>query len=133
MEKLKIKKLSKIFIIILFILSFNFALENKSYAKKEDVLIASSVTNQVKSSFKSKNNDQELDNIAKKILGYIQVVGVGIFLGSIIVYGMKLVTADASQKAEIKQKAILWIAAGFFVFSASKLVQIISEISKGLF
>lgn len=132
MEKLKIKKLSKIFIIILFILSFNFALENKSYAK-EDVLIASSVTNQVKSSFKSKNNDQELDNIAKKILGYIQVVGVGIFLGSIIVYGMKLVTADASQKAEIKQKAILWIAAGFFVFSASKLVQIISEISKGLF
>lgn len=132
MEKLKIKKLFKIFIIILFILSFNFALENKSYAK-EDILIASSVTNQVKSSFKSKNNDQELDKIAKQILGYIQVVGVGIFLGSIIVYGMKLVTADASQKAEIKQKALLWIAAGIFVFSASKIVQIISEISKGLF
>lgn len=132
MEKLKIKKLFKIFIIILFILSFNFALENKSYAK-EDILIASSVTNQVKSSFKSKNNDQELDKIAKQILGYIQVVGVGIFLGSIIVYGIKLVTADASQKAEIKQKALLWIAAGIFVFSASKIVQIISEISKGLF
>lgn len=132
MEKLKIKKLIKIFIIALFILCFNFALENKSYAK-EDILIASSVTNQVKSSFKSKNNDQELDKIAKQILGYIQVVGVGIFLGSIIVYGIKLVTADASQKAEIKQKALLWIAAGIFVFSASKIVQIISEISKGLF
>lgn len=130
-QKIKIQKIILFFIITIICLIINV----KSYAtNKDSIYVASEVVNKVESGFKSSDpNDPELKKISGTILGYIQYIGLAIFVGSIIFYGIQLVSADASKTAEIKDKLILWVIAGVLIMGASQVVQIITDASKPLF
>lgn len=87
-----------------------------------------SIVSKAKGTYKKDINDPELQKITVTILGYIQGVGIAIFLGSIMVFGISWVSASADKKAEIKEKAFLWIIAGVLIFSATKIVEIIVSV-----
>lgn len=87
-----------------------------------------SIVSKAKGTYKKDINDPELQKITVTILGYIQGVGIAIFLGSIMVFGISWVSASADKKAEIKEKAVLWIIAGVLIFSATKIVEIIVSV-----
>lgn len=87
-----------------------------------------SIVSKAKGTYKKDVNDPELQKITVTILGYIQGVGIAIFLGSIMVFGISWVSASADKKAEIKEKAVLWIIAGVLIFSATKIVEIIVSV-----
>ena len=87
-----------------------------------------SIVSKAKGTYKKDINDPELQKITVTILGYIQGIGIAIFLGSIMVFGISWVSASADKKAEIKEKAILWIVAGVLIFSATKIVEIIVNV-----
>lgn len=131
MNNIKTKKIILFFIITIICLIFT----TKVYATNHDSFyLASEVVSKVESGFKTGNpNDPELEKISVKILGYIQYIGLAIFVGSIIFYGMQLVSADAAKTAEIKDKLILWIIAGVLIMGATQIVEIIIDASKPLF
>lgn len=87
-----------------------------------------SIVSKAKGTYKKDINDPELQKITVTILGYIQGIGIAIFLGSIMVFGISWVSASADKKAEIKEKAILWIVAGVLIFSATKIVEVIVNV-----
>lgn len=84
-----------------------------------------SIVDKAKGTYRKESNDQDLKKIVEVILGYIQTVGIAVFLGSIMVFGIRWVSADSAKQAEIKEKAMLWIIAGVLIFSSTKIVEII--------
>lgn len=87
-----------------------------------------SIVSKAKGTYKKDINDPELQKITVTILGYIQGIGIAILLGSIMVFGISWVSASADKRAEIKEKAVLWIIAGVLIFSATKIVEIIVNV-----
>lgn len=95
---------------------------------------ANAIVDLVKGKFSNSGSpDANLEKIVTTILGYIQAAGVGIFLGAIVVYGIKIVSADSAKKAEIKEKLIMWVIAGLLIFAGGSIIKTLLSISSKVF
>ena len=71
-----------------------------------------------------------LSNVGGTFITVFQVVGVGVALIMLIVLAMKYMLASASDKADIKKHAIVYIVGAMILFSASGILGIINNLSK---
>lgn len=95
---------------------------------------SNAIVDLVKGKFSNSGSpDANLEKIVTTILGYIQAAGVGIFLGAIVVYGIKIVSADSVKKAEIKEKLIMWVIAGLLIFAGGSIIKTLLSISSKVF
>lgn len=121
----KSKKLFALIIFLLILISVFFIFSNKSYAN--------SITETASEHYKNEKGDAKLKEIAEPILGYIQYAGVAIFLGAIIYYGIQYVqTPDSTKISEIKERAFMWLIAGFLIFAAPAIVSFVIKLTNDL-
>lgn len=67
-----------------------------------------------------------------KILGWIQAIGVAVALAMLIIIGIRYVSADAGEKAKIKDQAITYVFGAFCIFAAAAILEIIKNITTAL-
>lgn len=77
--------------------------------------------------------DGNIDNLVKKILGYIMYFALGIAVGGVIYIGIKYLMAPANERAELKTSSVR-VVIGVVVISASTAIfSWIAQFVGGLF
>ena len=73
---------------------------------------------------------EKVTDISKNIIGIVQVVGTAAAVVMLVVLGIKYVVASASEKAEIKKSAPIYVVAAVFIFAAVNILAIIQDFAK---
>ena len=73
---------------------------------------------------------ESLNSIGGKILGIIQVIGMGISVIMIIVIGMKYMIASVEEKAKLKETLIPYLIGAILLFGGSNILSIVVRFSK---
>ncbi len=69
----------------------------------------------------------KVTDISQNIIGIVQVVGTAAAVVMLVVLGIKYVVASASEKAEIKKSAPIYVVAAVFIFAAVNILAIIQD------
>lgn len=69
----------------------------------------------------------KVTDISKNIIGIVQVVGTAVAVVMLVVLGIKYVIASASEKAEIKKSAPIYVVAAVFIFAAVNILAIVQD------
>lgn len=77
------------------------------------------------------NIDVEKDAL-NSVLSIIQVIGIAVATIMLIVIAIKYMIASASDRADIKKHAIIYVTGAILLFGASGIVQIIKGFSNNL-
>lgn len=70
---------------------------------------------------------EKVTDISQNIIGIVQVVGTAAAVVMLVVLGIKYVIASASEKAEIKKSAPIYVVAAVFIFAAVNILAIIQD------
>ena len=108
-------KIISILLISLFVL-FGFQIVSNADAGS----MISSFTPNTDSSAASKVNV-----IGQNVVGVIQVVGIAIAVGMLLVLGIKYLRAAPDEKANIKQSSVIYIVGAVVLFAAVNIVKIV--------
>ena len=73
---------------------------------------------------------EKVTDSSKNIIGIVQVVGTAAAVVMLVVLGIKYVVASASEKAEIKKSAPIYVVAAVFIFAAVNILAIIQDFAK---
>lgn len=73
---------------------------------------------------------EKVTEISQNIIGIVQVVGTAAAVIMLVVLGIKYVVASASEKAEIKKSAPIYVVAAVFIFAAVNILAIIQDFAK---
>ncbi len=76
------------------------------------------------------NAAAKVTDISQNIIGIVQVVGTAAAVVMLVVLGIKYVVASASEKAEIKKSAPIYVVAAVFIFAAVNILAIIQDFAK---
>ena len=68
--------------------------------------------------------------IMNQIIGYVQLLGIGIAVVMLLVLAIKYITAAPSDKADIKKSAVVYVVGAVILFGASGLLEIIRGIGE---
>lgn len=68
-------------------------------------------------------NDPKAKGIANNIIGIIQFVAVAIALGMLIIIGIKYITAEPSEKANIKDQSLVYLFGAVLIFAATGILE----------
>ena len=68
---------------------------------------------------------QDEKDALDSVLSIIQVVGISVATIMLIVLGIKYIVASASERAEIKKHAVVYVTGAILMFGASAIVTII--------
>ena len=63
--------------------------------------------------------------IGQNVVGVIQVVGIAIAVGMLLVLGIKYLRAAPDEKANIKQSSVIYIVGAVVLFAAVNIVKIV--------
>ena len=77
-------------------------------------------------------NSKKLEDIAEKILGFIQVIGTVVSVVGLMAIGIKYMLGSVEEKSEYKQTMIPYVIGAILVFSGSTIPQIIYQIAKNI-
>lgn len=77
-------------------------------------------------------SDQRATNIANTIIGLIQFIGVAIALGMLIIIGIKYITAEPSEKANIKDQSLVYLFGAILIFAATGILEAVKGLVKNL-
>ena len=73
---------------------------------------------------------QKLQNMAEKILGVIQIIGIVVSVMMLIVIGIKYMLGSVEEKAEYKETLKPYLIGAFLVFSVTTIPQIIYKLAQ---
>lgn len=73
----------------------------------------------------------ELKNIINAVLGWAQIIGIGVAVIMLVVLAIKYISAAPGDKAEIKKHAVVYVVGAVVLFGASGLLQIIKSFTEG--
>lgn len=73
----------------------------------------------------------ELKNIINAVLGWVQIIGIGVAVIMLVVLAIKYISAAPGDKAEIKKHAVVYVVGAVVLFGASGLLQIIKSFTEG--
>ena len=102
---------NKILLTCMMIISILFALSNFALATDRIAPVATATGS--------------FSNVMNVLIGVFQVVAVGIGAIMIVVLAIKYMSSAPSDKAKIKQHAVIYIACACIAFAASAVIQII--------
>ncbi len=77
-------------------------------------------------------SDPRAKNIANTIIGLIQFIGVAIALGMLIIIGIKYITAEPSEKANIKDQSLVYLFGAILIFAATGILEAVKGLVKNL-
>lgn len=66
--------------------------------------------------------------LANNIIGIIQFVGIAVALGMLIIIGIKYITAEPSEKANIKDQSLVYLFGAILIFAATGILQAIKAL-----
>ena len=66
-----------------------------------------------------------LKNIINAVLGWVQIIGIGVAVIMLIVLAIKYISAAPGDKAEIKKHAVVYVVGAVILFAATGILQII--------
>ena len=73
-----------------------------------------------------------VENIAKRVIGIVRVVGTAVSVLTLVILGIKYMTASPEGKADYKSTMIPYIVGAVLVFSATWIATIIYNMATGL-
>ena len=77
-------------------------------------------------------SDDKATGIANTIIGLIQFIGVAIALGMLIIIGIKYITAEPSEKANIKDQSLVYLFGAILIFAATGILEAVKGLAKNL-
>ena len=110
------KKISKILIMSIIVLTIVFGFISTSYAALNPLI------GQIENKEKSV---AEVENLGGNILGIVQTVGTVIAVAILVVLGIKYVMGSAEEKANYKKSMIPYIIGAFLVFATTTIVGVL--------
>ena len=115
------KKVIKILslLIILILISANFAFAEDPTDLTKFVNVTTSVANDAGSMFKA-------------VLNIIQVIGISVAVIMLMVLAIKYMVSSVADRAEIKKHAVVYVVGAILMFGASGIVEIIKVFSKNI-
>ena len=72
------------------------------------------------------------ENVAGKILGVVQIIGVAVAVIMLIVLAIKYISAAPNDKAEIKKHAVVYVVGAIVLFAASGILGLIRQFAEGV-
>ncbi len=75
-------------------------------------------------------NSPELETMANKVIGIIQVIGTVISICVLLFIGMKFMLASPSEKADLKGALVPYIVGAVLLFASANIASIIYKFSK---
>ena len=72
-----------------------------------------------------------IKNIINAVLGWVQIIGIGVAVIMLIVLAIKYISAAPGDKAEIKKHAVVYVVGAVILFAASGILQIIKTFAEG--
>lgn len=91
------------------------------------VFAAGGVINSYQPTGANSATSASVESISNQIIGIVQVVGVAIAVIMLIVLAIKYLTSSASDKAEIKKSAFIYVVGAICLFGAVGVMQIIKS------
>ena len=76
--------------------------------------------------------DGKAIGIANNIIGIIQFIGIAIALGMLIIIGIKYITAEPSEKANIKDQSLIYLFGAVLIFAATGILQAVKGLVTNL-
>ena len=74
---------------------------------------------------------ESIKNIINSVLGWVQIIGIGVAVIMLIVLAIKYISAAPGDKAEIKKHAVVYVVGAVILFAASGILQIIKTFAEG--
>lgn len=74
---------------------------------------------------------ESIKNIINAVLGWVQIIGIGVAVIMLIVLAIKYISAAPGDKAEIKKHAVVYVVGAVILFAASGILQIIKAFAEG--
>ena len=74
---------------------------------------------------------ESIKNIINAVLGWVQIIGIGVAVIMLIVLDIKYISAAPGDKAEIKKHAVEYVVGAVILFAASGILQIIKTFAEG--
>ena len=115
---MKVKKIIVFFIILITLISISL-ISNASYLDKFSGDVSGEAAIRA-------------GKISSSALNVIQVIGIAVAVIMLMVLGIKYMVASASDRADIKKHAIIYVTGAILLFGASGFVEIIKKFSKNL-
>ena len=78
------------------------------------------------------SDQNDIQNLGKRIVGVIQIAGVVIAVVVILVIGIKYVIGSAEEKAEYKKTMIPYIVGAILIFAGATIVNVLYSMIIGL-
>lgn len=75
---------------------------------------------------------EEITDVGGKVLGIVQVVGLGIATIMLIVIGIKYITASPQEKSQLKETLVPYIIGAILLFGASGILSIVVKFVREL-
>ena len=129
MKKLTVEKILTIFFLALIVILLTlpvFAAPADDSATGDDTTDFLDI-NKVKGS--STSAATSTGNFLNGVLGIVQVVAVTIAVIMLIILGIKYVSASPSEKADIKQGAMIYVVGAILLFGSAGILQIIKGLA----
>lgn len=67
----------------------------------------------------------KVNTVGQNIVGIIQVVGIAVSVGMLLILGMKYVKAAPDEKANLKQSSVIYIVGAVVLFAAVNIVKLV--------
>lgn len=68
-----------------------------------------------------------MDGLGGKVLGAIQVVGIGIAVIMLIAIAVRYITASVQEKAQLKERLVPYLIGAILLFAGSSILSIIAN------
>lgn len=75
------------------------------------------------------NGNGQFKDAGNKVLGIIQLIGNAFAIGTLIIMGVRYMTAAPSEKADIKKSIIPYLIGAILVFAAVNVAGLMAEIA----
>ena len=89
-------------------------------------------TNKYSNIYQSSNDTTQIFTMSGKILGIVQVIGMGVAVISLSIMGTKYMISSVEEKAKIKEQFIPYVIGAVLLFGGATLIKIVIDFAQKL-